>query len=327
MTSLPPSSSNSAPPVLAVSACLLGKPVRFDGQDRPAKWFNNFLRPHVQIVSICPEVESGMSTPREAVRLVKTSERLSIVGSRSGTDWTDQFETVSDRRIKEFSERSIDGFLGVTGSPSCSVHHAKIYGRAGVPGQKGKGLFVQRLLEHSPLLPVESDRRLGDPNLREHFVTRLFARARLRAFFASEWSVADLVRFQSQEKFLLMAHSPRGQKLLGQIVARAGARDADRSGIEAAYRTLFEQCLAKTSPRGRTTNVLQHILGFFKEEAAPSEKADLVDAIVAYRRGHIPLEVPVRMLRSWSLRWPNHWLNGQSFFAPYPSQLHLRAQT
>jgi uncharacterized protein YbgA (DUF1722 family)/uncharacterized protein YbbK (DUF523 family) len=321
------SSAPSATPVLAVSACLLGEPVRFDGQDRPAKWFNNDLRPHVHLVPICPETEAGMPTPREPVRLVKTSERLSIVGSRSGTDWTAPFEALSRRRIQELTERPIDAFLGVTGSPSCSVRHAKIYGKAGVPAQKGQGLFVQRLLQHNPLLPVESDRRLGDPNLREHFVTRLFARARLRAFFSTNWSVSDLVRFQSQEKFLLMAHSPRGQKLLGQIVARAGARGADRAEIETTYRTLFEQSLAQSSPRGRTTNVLQHILGFFKDKAAPTEKADLVEAILAYRRGYIPLEVPVRMLRSWSLRWPNHWLAGQTFFVPYPAQLHLRAQS
>ena len=55
---------------IGVSACLLGREVRFDGQHKRDAFLVDALGPFVELVPVCPEVEAGMSIPREPVRLV-----------------------------------------------------------------------------------------------------------------------------------------------------------------------------------------------------------------------------------------------------------------
>ena len=43
-----------------------------------------------------------------------------------------------------------------------------------VPQEKGQGLFARVFMEHFPLIPVEDERRLNDPGIRENFLERVF---------------------------------------------------------------------------------------------------------------------------------------------------------
>lgn len=87
----------------------------------------------------------------------------------------------------------LDGYVFKAKSPSCGIRAIPRYGDDGHPAdQAGRGLYAARVLSAFPLLAVEDEGRLNDPGLREAFVERVFAAARLRSFLAGPWAPGDL---------------------------------------------------------------------------------------------------------------------------------------
>jgi uncharacterized protein YbbK (DUF523 family) len=85
----------SARPIrIGISACLLGQPVRFDGGHKRDAFLTETFGRFVEWVPVCPEVECGFGTPREAMRLVRVSEDVRLMTVRTGTDLTGADETV-----------------------------------------------------------------------------------------------------------------------------------------------------------------------------------------------------------------------------------------
>src|SRR4029079_11515079 len=119
------------------------------------------------------------------------------------------------RRVEELIEGELFGFVLKKDSPTCGLERVKVYGTAGVPVKSGRGLFARALVARFPLLPVEEEGRLNDPKLRENFVERIFADRRLRALFATRWSIGAVVRFHTAHKLTLMAHMPEAYQRLG----------------------------------------------------------------------------------------------------------------
>ena len=58
-------------PRVGISRCLLGDAVRYDGAHRRDEELLSMLGSIVEWVPVCPEVEVGMSTPREPIDLVE----------------------------------------------------------------------------------------------------------------------------------------------------------------------------------------------------------------------------------------------------------------
>jgi uncharacterized protein YbgA (DUF1722 family) len=154
-----------------------------------------------------------------------------------------------------------------------------------------------------PLLAVEDEGRLNDAGLREAFVERVFAAARLRALLSREREPRDLVEFHARHKLQLLAHDPARYRSLGQVVAGAGSA--------ADYGELFVAALAGRATRGRNANALLHAYSRIGRALAAPRRSDLVARIDAYRRGEVPLSVPVALLahyasgatcRGWSRR-------------------------
>ena len=75
-------------PRVGVSACLLGRKVRFDGGHKKHDFVHDTLSRFVEFVPVCPELESGMPVPRESLRLITGPLGLKLVGNKSGDDST-----------------------------------------------------------------------------------------------------------------------------------------------------------------------------------------------------------------------------------------------
>ena len=73
---------------LGVSSCLLGEKVRFDGGHKLDRLLTETLSRFVEFVPVCPEVEMGLPTPRETLRLVGEPDSQRLVFSKSGEDIT-----------------------------------------------------------------------------------------------------------------------------------------------------------------------------------------------------------------------------------------------
>ncbi|MFN7953508.1 MAG: DUF523 and DUF1722 domain-containing protein [bacterium] len=308
---------------VGVSACLVGAQVRFDGGHKRDRRVAETLARHFELVTVCPEVEVGMGTPRETVRLVSDRERPRLVTSRSAVDWTERMESYATARVTRADLADLRGFILKSDSPSCGLERVRVYGASGVPTRDGVGVFARALLDRFPLLPVEEEGRLNDARLRESFVTRVFGYHRVRAHFADpDWTLGALVRFHARHKYLLLAHSPRLAGELGKLVA--GAARLERDAVASEYTALFMAALAEMPTTGRHANVLLHIVGHLHDRISAAERHDLLEVIDDYRHERIPLAVPVTLLRHHVATRDVPYVRDQLFFAPHPKDLGLR---
>jgi uncharacterized protein YbgA (DUF1722 family)/uncharacterized protein YbbK (DUF523 family) len=312
----------SSPIRIGISACLLGQEVRFDGGHKRDHFLIGVLGPHVEYVAVCPEVEMGLGTPRETLRLVRQDGRLRMLTTRTAIDHTDGMSRWSAGRLNELAHEDLSGYVLKKDSPSCGMERVKTYSENGPAARDGRGIFAAALLERFPQLPVEEEGRLGDATLRENFIERVFAYRRLQDLFAGRWSAGDLVRFHTAHKMSLLAHSTTAYNQLGQLVARAGT--APRVELRDTYRSLFMQTLAIRATRARHTNVLQHMAGHLKTLLAADAKADIAATITEYHAGLVPLVVPVTLLRHYVRLHDVTYLKGQVYLEPHPRELMLR---
>ena len=294
-------------PRVGVSSCLLGSPVRFNGGHKRFRFLTDELDPYVDWVPYCPEVEIGLGTPREPIRLTVDGRLV----NRSGT--ADHTALMTALPLP----RAVDGYVFKAKSPSCGVWGIPRYRSDGeASGAVGSGLYAERVMASFPLLAVEDEGRLNDAGLREAFVERVFAAARLRSLLARAWEPRDLVEFHARHKLQLLAHDPARYRSLGRVAAAAGS--------VADYGELFLAALAGRATRGRNANALLHAYSRIGRALAAPRRSDLVARIDAYRSGEVPLSVPVALLAHYASGGDLPWLAEQTFLAPFPAELRLR---
>jgi len=295
-------------PRVGVSSCLLGALVRFNGGHKRYRFLTDELGPYVDWVPYCPEVSIGLGTPREPIRLTADGRLV----NRSGT--ADHTEAMAALPLPA---GGLDGYVFKAKSPSCGVRGVPRYLPGGeASGAVGPGLYAGRVMASFPLLAVEDEGRLNDAGLREAFVERVFAAARLRALLYLECEPRDLVEFHARHKLQLLAHDPARYRSLGRVVASGGA--------VCDYRELFLAALAAPATRGRNANALLHAYGRIGRALATPRRSDLVARIDAYRRGEVPLSVPVALLAHYASGGDLPWLESQTFLTPFPAELRPR---
>jgi uncharacterized protein YbgA (DUF1722 family)/uncharacterized protein YbbK (DUF523 family) len=310
-------------PRLGISACLLGDPVRFNGAHKRDPFLTDILSPHVSWVRVCPEVEVGMGTPRETLRLERRDDgAIRMITTRTDIDHTDAMSAWTRRRLTELERENLSGYVLKKDSPSCGMEKVKVFGRPGPPQRNGRGIFAEALLQRFPNLPVEEEGRLSDPRLRENFIERVFAYQRLRRFFAGRWTVGGLVRFHTSHKMSLLSHSTAGYRELGRLVASAAT--VPRAPLRSGYESRFMQTLTVIATSRRHTNALMHMAGHLKKLLDAPSRQELAATIDEYRRGLVPLVVPLTLLRHHTRQQNVAYLLGQTYLEPHPRELMLR---
>jgi uncharacterized protein YbgA (DUF1722 family)/uncharacterized protein YbbK (DUF523 family) len=307
---------------VGISACLLGEEVRFDGGHKSDSFLTDTFGLFVEWVPVCPEVECGFGTPRESMRLARHGTTIRLITNKSGQDVTGQLDRYALQRVEALDDERLSGYVLKKDSPSCGLERVKVYDAHNMPTRTGRGLFATRLLERFPHLPVEEEGRLSDPRLRDNFVERVFAYARLQQLFGARWTVGALVAFHTAHKLILMAHSPRAYQQLGVFVA--GATKASRPEVERQYTDAFMTALRVVATPRRHANVLQHMAGYLKHVLDRDSKAELSETIDEYRRGLVPLVVPITLIRHNVRRHDIGYLAGQRYLDPHPRELMLR---
>lgn len=307
-------------PRIGVSSCLLGEPVRYNGGHCRDRFLTDRLGAHVDWVPVCPEEEIGLGVPRETLRLERSDAGPRVVASKSGTDHTDALRGIADRRREQLE--GLDGYVLKNKSPSCGLFGLPVFKDGKRVDGKGRGAYADRLTALVPWLPVEEEGRLSDADLRDHFVERVFAHARLRALLGGAWRPKDLVEFHARHKLQIMAHSPEAYRSLGRTVAQAG--DRDRAELAGEYREGFQAALTHKATPGRHVNVLQHVFGMVSDHLDDERRHDILDAIESYRRGLVPLTLPVALVRHHCAAEGVDWAREQTYLAPFPADLGLR---
>ena len=307
---------------VGVSSCLLGEAVRYDGGHKRDRFLTDLLGRYVEWVPVCPELESGLGVPRPAMRLEREGRAVRLREIGSGRDHTARMQRFAARRLRALRPLELCGYVLKKGSPSCGVARVKVHRSNGTAAANGRGLFAEVLMEAFPLLPVEEEGRLNDPQLRENFIERVFAYHRLRSLFAERWTLAALVAFHTAHKLQLMAHSPAGYRELGRLVATAG--QVARAQLRDRYASEFMTALACLATRRRHVNVLHHILGYLRPHLDADSRRELLALIDDYGAELVPLVVPLTLIRHHVRRLTIPYLQGQLYLEPHPKELMLR---
>lgn len=114
---------------ILVSACLLGQPVRYDGQDNRNKvrqWQATLNQWHQEnrLIPICPESLGGLPTPRPPAEIQHGTGRQVIaetatVITRTGDDVTAAFIAGAERTLAIAQSHQVGAALLAARSPSC----------------------------------------------------------------------------------------------------------------------------------------------------------------------------------------------------------------
>jgi uncharacterized protein YbgA (DUF1722 family)/uncharacterized protein YbbK (DUF523 family) len=311
-----------APIRLGISSCLLGNEVRYDGGHKLDRFLRDTLGKYVEYVPVCPEVEYGLAIPREALRLVGDVDAPRLMTQRSGVDHTDGMLQWARKRVEELEKEDLCGFIFKSRSPSSGMERVKVYNDQGMPSHKGVGLFARVFMEHFPLLPVEEEGRLHDPPLRENFIERIFAMKRWRELLGQGESIGRLVEYHTRHKLLMLAHSPTHYRAMGKLVARA--KELPPGELYRQYQTLLLEGLRLKASVPKNTNVLQHMMGYFKKQLSRDEKEELLEILALYRKGHMPLIVPITLMNHYVRKYDEAYLKLQHYLHPHPIELQLR---
>jgi uncharacterized protein YbgA (DUF1722 family)/uncharacterized protein YbbK (DUF523 family) len=306
---------------MGVSACLLGHHVRYDGGHKHNRYITDTLGTYFSFVPVCPEVGCGLPTPREAMRLEGDPVAPRLMTRQTRVDKTEQMVAYCSAKIKELEQEDLCGFIFKKDSPSSGLFRVKVYAN-GQAQKVGSGLFATGMARRFPLLPMEEEGRLNDAPIRENFIERIFSYRRWKDFLEGTPTVGRLVEFHTGQKLLMMAHSPQFYRQMGVLVAHGG--ELPLPLLLQRYEELFMRGLAFHATVKKNTNVLQHIMGYFKKQLSADEKGELLEIIGQYHDALLPLIVPITLLRHFVNKYDQHYLKGQIYLAPHPAQLMLR---
>ena len=128
---------------ILVSACLLGAKVRYHGGDAACdhpilqRWSREG-----RLVSVCPERDGGLPTPRPAAEIVGV-----VVRTSAGADVTESFRRGAQTALDVAKANGIRIAILKDGSPSCGssfVHDGSFSGRRAA----GRGVTAALLESH-----------------------------------------------------------------------------------------------------------------------------------------------------------------------------------
>ncbi|HVN97045.1 MAG TPA: DUF523 and DUF1722 domain-containing protein [Syntrophorhabdaceae bacterium] len=306
---------------IGVSACLLGTRVRYDGGQKRDHYITDTLGRYFEFVPVCPEVECGLPVPREPMHLVGVPEDPRLITIHTGIDHTEKMKKWAIDRLTQLSERGLDGFIFKSRSPSSGMQGVEVSDEKGVKTRRGSGIFARAFMDRFPLVPVIDDVMLNDPALRENYLERVFVIKRWVHLMRTEVNAKDLIEFHAAHKLLLLAHSPRHLTLLGRYVA---GPNIDARGLSDLYVRTMMEGLKRIATTKKQTNVLLHVLGYFKKELTGDEKRELLEIIDNYHMGIIPLIVPITTLNHYVRKYHKEYLQRQVYLNPHPLELMAR---
>jgi uncharacterized protein YbgA (DUF1722 family)/uncharacterized protein YbbK (DUF523 family) len=307
---------------IGVSACLLGQKVRFDGGHKHDRFITETLGQYLEFCPVCPEVEAGFPVPRESFRLVGNRDKPRLMTLKTNVDHTDRMINWAQARVRELEKENLCGFIFKSKSPSSGMERVKVYSEKGIPEKSGVGIFARVFMNHFPLIPIEEEGRLHDPQLRENFIESIFVLKKWRETLEENRNVGNIVAFHTRQKLLLLSHSPLHYRSMGKLVAEGKKNSIDE--LFSRYETHLLMALKLKTTLKKNINVLQHILGYFKKQLSADEKQEMLEIIGQYRAGNIPLIVPITLLNHFVRKYQEPYLMKQTYLNPHPVDLKLR---
>lgn len=154
---------------IAISACLLGERVRYDGQSRKNDIAAS-LSEQFELIPFCPEMAVGMGVPRKPVQLVDTDTGVRVLGvERPDRDVTELLVDYANN----FKLVAVSGIIFKARSPSCGLNSTPIYNSENKFIRNGSGAFAYTLKKNWPKISMIDEIDLEDNKKMELFLLRV----------------------------------------------------------------------------------------------------------------------------------------------------------
>lgn len=301
-------------PKVLFSRCFF-EPVRYNGEIIRDDFVEK-LKEFVDYIYLCPEVEISLGVPRPRLIIVQNNEEKRLIQFKTGIDLTDKMLDYIKKTI--INLKDIDGAVLKSKSPSCGVSSTKLYKDRIIIG-KTDGFFAESLKKEFPYLPIEDEGRLKNKDIRNHFLTRIFAYSEIKEIFKNLTS-KGLVDFHTRYKYLLMTYSDKHLKKLGNIVAD-GKTNLKEKIIK--YKEIFYDAFKKKPSRLKHINTLMHIFGHISKYLNKKEKEHFMKLLEKYRNKKIELNVLIELIKNFAYRFENEYLLMQKYLEPFPEELFV----
>ena len=142
---------------------------------------------------------------------------------------------------------------------------------------------------------------------------------RWQDILAAKPAMGALVDFHTRNKLLILAHSQNHYRKMGRLVA-AGGKMPIRQLYDRYQLLLMDALKLKTTIR-KNTNVLQHLMGYFKKQLTPDEKQELLEIFEQYRNELVPL---ILLINHYVRKYDQPYLKLQTYLNSSPIELKLR---
>lgn len=306
-------------PRIAVSSCILGNNVRYDGQNTLDTWIAKKLPLHFQLKAICPEVAMGMPVPREPVNIVLGTDGVRrMLGQKTKIDHTESAISTAKKLINE-DLKDVCGVILQKKSPSCGVERVKLYNAnyeamiTEKSSPRHRGLFATEVINQRPLLPVIDSGRMFDSKERENFLRRCMAFYR---FYQLDGSIRALQDFHARYKFVIMEHHQDNMRKLGKIAGNSHKLANDK--VYEEYAELLFNTLKIIPSSKNQANVFYHLIGFFKNNLQSTEKKVIHQMIGDFYSGNLSYMVPLKMIEYLMLKEAQYYLKNHYYFDQFP---------
>ena len=309
-----------ARPIVFVSKCLGFEACRWDGAIINDKFVER-LGKHVNFLTNCPEKEIGLGCPRSPIRIVQLDGRKTLYQPATDIDISKEMAKYTAKLAASLKREDLSGFILKSRSPSCGIKDVKQYKSAkenSAPAGATSGYFGEAVLSGFGGLAIEDDGRLSNFLIRENFLTKVFVHAEFLRIKHSG-KPRDLTEFQANNKLLLMSFSEKEMRILGKLAANLENKPFQT--VISLYEVHLLKAFENPSTFKANINVLEHALGYFKEELTKEEKKYFLQSLEKYRKGKLPLSAVTALLQLWILKYRVEYLRDQTYFSPYPEEL------
>ena len=250
-------SKNSEPEkaLLGISGCLLGEPVRFDGGHKRNAYIVQTLGRYFEFKSFCPEVDIGLGVPRDTLGLIeKKGEQRIVFNKNANHDLTNALNESVARQAQW--QRDICGYILKSRSPSCGIQNVELI-QKDIISLRGVGIYAAGLMQDFPNLPIESEDRLENVELRNNFIRRVFVYRRWKILINKYPGLRDVQHFHRQHSSLLMASDAERHKQLTYWLEKPLELKSDT--LISDYAKQLMSILKTLATRKNNTHVLRQI--------------------------------------------------------------------
>ncbi|MFI3211247.1 MAG: DUF523 and DUF1722 domain-containing protein [Peptostreptococcaceae bacterium] len=291
-------------PKIIVSKCLDSQKCRYDGQGYNNKVISS-LRDFCDVFTVCPEVEIGLSIPRETIRVETENDLYKLVQTKSKGDFTNLMNEFSEEFLINLGE--VDAFILKGKSPSCGIKDVKVYHKNNDCSirNNGNGFFAQKVLEKYPHLPIENEGRLSNFSVRDDFLTKIFLINDLK-------SHEDIHKFNLDHDILLKSYDKEKKESIKDKIHKLEKEE---------YEGLVYDIISTKRKREIKLSIVEDIFKKYAPNLTIDEVKMFKDLVKSFENEKIPFSTLCAVIRVYAIRFKDSEILNQSFFSPYPEDL------